>query len=174
MRLPVLSLALACTLRTAAIAETEGLPVPTEPWQQRVVRQAEDTTCAAAALANILRFQMGIEIAEADIVSDMLGERSLQDIRRNGGFSLGDVLGFVEGLGLSGRGERGLGLGALGDRLPAIVQTTTEGDAHHFVVVLRREGDRFAVADPATGGRWMTASELATLWTGIVFVVLSP
>jgi predicted double-glycine peptidase len=149
-------------------------PPVRDAWQAQVVLQSADITCAPAALANLLRFQMGLEVAEADIVAAMLRGRSLEDIRARGGFSLAEVLEVAEALGLTGRGERLGATDALGGRLPAIVQLDAAGGAHHFVVVLWQEGDRFAVADPASGGRWIGAETLGGMWTGIAFFLGAP
>lgn len=173
------ALAMACAsvqstvgLAEAGLAETGTQARMSLDWQDRVTRQTEDVTCLAAALSTLLRFQLALEITEAEIVSAMLDGRLLPKMREQGGFSLGDALGFLEERGYSGWGERGLELETLAKRLPAIVQVATTGPtagANHFVVVLQTTGDHFAVADPATGGQWMRSSELAERWTGIAF-----
>lgn len=163
------------SIALAAPATTSGaeIPVhgPTATWQTRVILQTEDVTCLPAALANLLRFRFGLEVDQSRIVAEMRGGRSLSDIRAQGGFSLGDGLDVLAARGLSAWGEDGLDLAELGARLPAILQTETQGGAFHFVAVLARDGERFAVADPATGGSWMTAGALRARWTGIAFFV---
>lgn len=172
MRCAAIAIACASAQAPMGLAETGDHVRMSLDWRDRVTRQTEDVTCLAAALSTLLRFQLAREIPEADIVSAMLGDRGLPQIRVQGGFSLGDALDFLEQRGYAGWGERGLELEELATRLPAIVQVTTTGTtdaAHHFVVVLHATGGRFAVADPATGGQWLPASHLARRWTGIAF-----
>lgn len=143
-------------------------------WQRLVVLQSTDVTCGAAALASLLRFRLGIDIPESEITDQMLAGRPLDAIRARGGFSLLDLADFASARGLSSRGERGLDLAELKKRLPAIVPLNTADAPAHFVVVLWAEGDRFALADPATGGRWIAAPDLAPVWPGIAFIVTRP
>ncbi|MGP1357301.1 cysteine peptidase family C39 domain-containing protein [Roseicyclus sp.] len=175
-RLPVRRVLLSIALAAHASPSGAETPLggPADAWQARVILQTEDVTCLPAALANLLRFRFGLEVDQSRLVAEMLGGRSLSDIRAQGGFSLGDGLEVVAARALSAWGEGGLGLDELGARLPAILQTETEGGALHFVTVLAREGELFAVADPATGGSWMTAGALGARWTGIAFFVTEP
>lgn len=140
-------------------------------FEHSVIRQSEDYTCGAAALANLLRFQFGLTLAEEAIVRDMLGSRSSDMIRRRGGFTLLDMADFAAARGYAATGERNLELADLTLRLPAIIQVDVTGDTSHFIVVLEKRGGRFAVADPATGGLWLPAEDLARRWSGIAFVL---
>jgi uncharacterized protein len=175
-RIPMRRVLISLLLAFPAPVATADAVVPPggTGWQAQVIRQTEDVTCLPAALASLLRFRFGREVGQDRIVAEMLGGRSLSQIRAQGGFSLGDALDFVEAHDLSARGEDGLEPSDLEGRLPAILQTQADGGGLHFVVVLAREGELFAVADPASGGTWMTATALRSRWTGIAFFVTEP
>lgn len=161
-------LAVALTLSWQSNARADTLIYE---FDRYVVRQSTEFTCGPAALSTILQFQFGVEIGEVAIIDAMRGGRSLSAIEAQGGFSLLDIVDFAESHGFHAWGERHLDIDALTARLPAIVPVASSGDTLHFLVILERRADRFAVADPARGGRWVKPDELMVLWSGIALFI---
>lgn len=136
-----------------------------------VIRQSKDYTCGAAALANLFRFQFGQSVTEGMVLRQMAASRSHAAIRARGGFSFLDMADYAATHGYLAKGEGNLSLDQLTARLPAIIQVDTQRDAAHFIVVLERQGEYFAVADPAKGGLLLQAEDLAARWTGAALVL---
>lgn len=136
-----------------------------------MVRQEQDFTCGAAALATILQYVFGRPIAEREIIRNML-EYTDAKIAQERGFSLLDMKNYLERVGLRGRGYRIDSSSLVTIKIPVIaLQQTTQGYAH-FVVVKRVYGGIVYIADPALGHRQMPVDEFVAAWNGIVFAVL--
>lgn len=163
----------ACALLTLMAAPSLAAGAPAEDWEAHIVLQAQDVTCGAAALAMLLSLEVGEHVSEAEIVDAMLRGRTMEAIREGGGFSLLDLLLYVESRGLAAVGEDALALSDLAERTPAIVPIN-DGGQPHFVVVAGSRAGRFAVADPARGPRWIDESEFARIWSGIAFALRLP
>lgn len=135
-----------------------------------MVRQQYDYTCGAAALATILQQTFGRRIGEQEIIRDMLAHTD-PEIVRSRGFSMLDMKGYVERIGLRGRGYQ-IDAKTLPDvSIPVIALQTTRGYAH-FVVVKRIRHGVVYLADPALGHRQLSIDEFVAGWNGIVFAVL--
>jgi predicted double-glycine peptidase len=144
---------------------------------RNLVRQEFDFSCGAASLATLLRFGLGDEVTEAQILTEMFDSLSedAQAIRRTEGFSLLDLQ----------RVARARGYDAEGFRLrpeqlpilagPVIVFIEARGYAH-FAVLRGIHGDRAHLADPSRGNIRMPVYAFLDDWLqddgrGIVFVV---
>lgn len=135
-----------------------------------IVRQQQDFTCGAAALATILQQMFGRATSEQDIIDDMLAHTD-PALARSRGFSMLDMKDYLERAGLRGRGYR-IGADALQTiRIPVIALQTTRGYAH-FVVVKRVHAGIVHIADPVLGHRQLPLDEFVAAWNGIVFAVL--
>lgn len=137
---------------------------------QNMVRQKQDFTCGAAALATILQYMFGKEITEQEIIHNMLANTDPKIVQERG-FSLLDMKNYVERIGLRGRGYRIDGTTLHTLKIPVIALQTTRGFAH-FVVVKRVHGGMVYIADPALGHRQLPIDEFTAAWNGIVFAVL--
>jgi len=139
--------------------------------QENVVVQQWDTSCGAAALATLLKYQHGLAVSEKEIAEAMLRRTDHLKVKVRGGFSLLDLKRYADAQGLEGLGYMNLGLGNLIDMAPAIVPVVVRGYPH-FVVVRGRVGDRVLIADPAFGNRTMDAKAFEQAWQGnIGFIV---
>src|SRR5690606_11882786 len=72
---------------------------------RHLVRQKNDYSCGAAALATILRYAYHLDADEDTVIEGMLAV-SDPEIVRERGFSLLDIKRYVESLGMRGRGYR--------------------------------------------------------------------
>ena len=142
-----------------------------EMRQKNVVVQQWDTSCGAAALATLLKYQHGLDVSEKQIAEAMLRTGDALKVKVRGGFSLLDLKRYADASGLEGVGFLQLGLDDLIGMAPAIVPVTTRGYPH-FVVVRGRAGGKLLIADPAYGNRTMDVAAFESAWTqNIGFIV---
>lgn len=135
--------------------------------QQNVVVQNWDLSCAAAALATILRYQFGEPVTERSVALGLVNRPEYlanpELIRLRRGFSMLDMKRFVEGLGFQGIGLGQLGLEDLVARAPIIVPVDVFGYPH-FVVFRGATGRRVLLADPAFGNITVSRREFLAAW----------
>lgn len=142
-----------------------------EMRQKNVMVQEWDTSCGAAALGTLLKYQHGLAVSEKQIAEAMLRTGDALKVKVRGGFSLLDLKRYADASGLEGVGFLQLGLDDLVGMAPAIVPITTRGYPH-FVVVRGRAGDKVLIADPAFGNRTMEVEAFQSAWTqNIGFIV---
>lgn len=136
---------------------------------QNVVRQEQDFSCGAAALATLLQYYYLDEVSEREILEAMiaLGDRDL--IRRQG-FSMLDMQNYARSRGYQTRGYK-IGASVLEQlAIPAITIVNTRGYSHFVVLKGARDG-RVYLADPALGHRAMPMDEFVQSWPGAVLFV---
>lgn len=140
--------------------------------QDRVVVQAWDLSCGAAALATLLNYQLGDAVTEKEIARGLIErEEYLEDpdlVRFRQGFSLLDLKRFVDG-----RGYRGVGLGKmviddLRSSAPVMVPVSFNG-YNHFVIFrgiaeTTSGRSRVLLSDPAFGNRTMLLEDFEAAW----------
>jgi len=144
---------------------------------QNVVKQRFDFSCGAAALATILRYGFGEAVNEADILTELFGlltDEELDTVRRTG-FSLLHLQRVAQARGYQAQGFR-----LAPDQLPqlggpVIVFVEPRG-YEHFAVLRGVRGDRVYLADPSRGNMRMPAYAFLKDWLrddgrGIIFVV---
>lgn len=151
----------------------EAAPVRSllEMRQENVVVQQWDTSCGAAALATLLRYQHGLGDSEKEIAEAMLRVTDPLKVRVRGGFSLLDLKRYADARGLQGVGYMNLSLDNLMALGPAVVPIMTRGYPH-FVIVRGRSDDKVLLADPAFGNRTMDADAFGNAWQGSIgFIV---
>jgi predicted double-glycine peptidase len=138
-----------------------------EARQQYVVLQQYDLSCAAAALATVLRYQHGEVLTERDVAIGLISReeylRSPDLVRLQQGFSLLDMTRFAERLGYAPEGYGGLDFEDLLPLAPAIVPIRMKG-YNHFVVFRGAMGNTVLLADPAYGNRTMTRDRFSSVW----------
>ena len=162
---------LVCVAWGAALGAEEPVRSLREIRQENVVVQQWDTSCGAAALATLLRYQHGLAVSEKKIAEAMLRRSDPLKVKTRGGFSLLDLKRYADGQGLEGAGYMNLGLDDLLDMAPAIVPVVVRGYPH-FVVVRGKAHDKILIADPAFGNRTMDVRSFQKAWQGpIAFVV---
>jgi hypothetical protein len=168
MRWQLLSMGLLCFASVAVAAPVRSL---LEMRQQNVVVQQWDTSCGAAALATLLKYQHGLPVTEKEVAEAMLRTGNALKVKVRGGFSLLDLKRHADARGLEGVGFLQLDLEDLVGMAPAIVPITTRGYPH-FVVVRGLADGKVLLADPAFGNRTMDVPAFRSAWSeNIAFVV---
>ena len=125
-----------------------------EKRHHNVVLQQWELSCAAAALATILRYQHGIPATERSVALGMLNREEYVSnpelLRIRQGFSLLDLKRYVDNLGYQGLGLGQLTFQDLTDHAPIIVPVVLQGYPH-FVIFRGTTSNSVLVADPAFG-----------------------
>ncbi len=141
--------------------------------RENVIVQQWDASCAAAALATLLTYQLGDAVSEKAVAQALLGKTDPLRVRHRGGFSLLDLKRYAEARGFRAEGYVGVSLDQLAELGPAIVPVVLDRYPH-FVVFRGRIGDRILIADPAYGNRSVEVEAFEKAWHKIVFVVDRP
>jgi hypothetical protein len=138
-----------------------------ETRQQHVVMQQWELSCAAAALATVLRYQFGMPVTERSVALGLIDRKEyLQNpdlVRIRQGFSLLDLKRFVDRLGYQGIGLGQLRLSDLLERAPIIVPVNLRGYPH-FVVFRGATSDTVLLADPAFGNTSLSVDKFRDGW----------
>ena len=138
-----------------------------ERRHEHVVLQQWELSCAAAALATVLRYQFGVPVTERSVAlglinrAEYIADPDVVRIRR--GFSLLDLKRFVDGLGYEGVGLGQLDLSHLRERAPIIVPVNFQGYPH-FVVFRGATSNSVLLADPAFGNVTMPIHKFMDGW----------
>jgi uncharacterized protein len=156
---------LLCVAWSAALGAEEPVRSLREIRQEKVVVQEWDTSCGAAALATLLRYQHGLALSEKQIAEAMLRRTDPLKVKTRGGFSLLDLKRYADRQGLEGVGYMKLELDDLLEMAPAITPVVVRGYPH-FVVVRGKAGDKVLIADPAFGNRTMDVRSFEKAWQG--------
>lgn len=164
------SLVLSLTASGCLQARTEGRsPVRSllEARHERVVVQAWDLSCGAAALATLLNYQHGDPVSEREVAAGLIRRDAYianpDLVRARHGFSLLDLKRYVDARGYQGIGYGKLTLDDLVERAPAMVPVELKG-YKHFVVFRGARGNRVLLADPAFGNRTMLVARFEDAW----------
>ena len=167
-----LSLGLLCLAPFAGAQDAAPVRSLLEMRQKNVVVQQWDTSCGAAALATLLKYQHGLPGSEKEIAEAMLRTGDALKVKVRGGFSLLDLKRHADALGLEGVGFLQLDLDDLVGMAPAIVPIVTRGYPHFVVVRGLNAKGRVDIADPGFGNRTMSVRDFEAAWQdGIGFVV---
>jgi predicted double-glycine peptidase len=160
-----------CLAWTTSLGAAEPVRSLREIRQANIVIQQWDTSCGAAALATLLKYQHGLQVSEKEIAEAMLRVTDPLKVKVRGGFSLLDLKRYADARGLEGVGYMKLDLDDLIDFAPAIVPVDVRGYPH-FVVVRGKTDDKILIADPAFGNRTMDVQTFQSAWQGnIGFIV---
>ncbi len=156
-------------LASEAVSPVRALPVRSleEIRHHNVVLQQWELSCAAAALATILRYQYGVPVTERSVAlgliarSEYISNPDLVRIRR--GFSLLDLKRYVDGQGYEGVGLGQLEFSDLLTQAPLIVPVDLQGYPH-FVVFRGATSREVLLADPAFGNVTMSIEKFMDGW----------
>jgi len=161
---------LVCVAGSAAVG-ADPVRSLREIRQEKVVVQQWDTSCGAAALATLLKYQHGLAVTEKGIAEAMLRRSDPLKVKTRGGFSLLDLKRYADRQGLEGVGYMNAGLDDVLDMVPALVPVVVRGYPH-FIVVRGKLEDKVLIADPAFGNRTMDVRSFEKAWQGgIAFIV---
>lgn len=154
---------------TALKADTSAPSVRSviEARHENVVLQKWELSCAAAALATILRYQYGVPVTERSVALGLINrEEYLANpdlVRIRQGFSFLDLKRYVDDLGYEGIGLGQLELEDLLLRAPIIVPVNLQGFPH-FVVFRGATKKLVLLADPAFGNITMSKAKFFNGW----------
>jgi len=164
-----LLLAVCLCFGTTGLAADAVPPVRSvlELRQDNVVLQQWELSCAAAALATLLRYQHGIPATERSVALGLINRQEYLEnpelVRLRQGFSFLDLKRFVATLGYEGIGLGQLTLRDLLERAPVIVPVNLRGYPH-FVVFRGATKNRVLLADPAFGNITLTIDKFLNGW----------
>jgi len=131
------------------------------------VLQQWELSCAAAALATILRYQYGDPVTERSVALGLINReeylRNPNLVRLRQGFSMLDLKRFVDGVGYEGVGLGQLSLSDLIERAPIIVAVKLQGFPH-FVVFRGATAHTVLLADPAFGNTTLSVDKFNDAW----------
>lgn len=138
-----------------------------EMRQQNVVLQQWDLSCAAAALATILRYQFDEPVTEHSVALGLIRRAEYianpDLVRLRQGFSLLDLKRYVDSVGYMGIGLGQMEYADLLDRAPAIVPVNLQGYPH-FVVFRGATDTTVLLADPAFGNTTLSVEKFIDGW----------
>ena len=138
-----------------------------EKRHQNVVLQQWELSCAAAALATILRYQHGIPATERNVALGLINRKEYLSnpelIKIRQGFSLLDLKRYVDKLGYQGLGLGQLTLSDLIEHAPIMVPVTLQGYPH-FVVFRGATENSVLLADPAFGNVTLPTYKFLDAW----------
>ena len=138
-----------------------------ETRRENVVLQQWDLSCAAAALATILRYQHGVPVTERSVALGLVDRTEYIDnpelIRLRQGFSLLDLKRYTDAIGYQGIGLGQLAFDDLVARAPMIVPVNLRGYPH-FVVFRGATANEVLLADPAFGNVAMSIGKFVNAW----------
>lgn len=152
-----------------ATAATAWAPVTSlqEMRTRNVVLQQWELSCAAAALATVLRYQYGLPVTERSVALGLINRPEYfanpDLVRRRQGFSLLDMKRYTARLGYRGIGLGGLSFSDLLQRAPLIVPVNAAGYPH-FVVFRGASAGSVLLADPAFGNVTLSRSTFIQSW----------
>lgn len=154
---------------TGVSADAVRKPVKSilEMRQEHVVLQQWELSCAAAALATILRYQYGEPVTERSVALGLISREEYLNnpdlVRLRQGFSLLDLKRYVEKIGYQGIGFGDMTLADLFARAPLIVPINLQGYPH-FVVFRGGSGNTIVLADPAFGNVTVSKEKFVDGW----------
>jgi len=138
-----------------------------ESRQHNVVLQQWELSCAAAALATVLRYQYDVPVTERSVALGLINrEEYLENsdlVRLRRGFSLLDMKRYVDGLGYEGAGLGQLAFADLLELAPIIVPVNLQGFPH-FVVFRGAALNTVLLADPAFGNVTLSREKFLRGW----------
>jgi uncharacterized protein len=136
-----------------------------------VVRQRDDFSCGAAAVATILKYAYKRDVSEVEVLRGMLAVSDAAQVRQRG-FSMLDMRNYLETQGLQGTGFKVSGEQLYNVRVPVIVLLNVNGYEHFVVMRKATPGDVY-LADPALGNRAIPFDTFLRDWQRrIIFSVI--
>ncbi|MDX1590018.1 MAG: C39 family peptidase [Oleiphilaceae bacterium] len=140
---------------------------------RNLVRQAYDYSCGAASLTTILRYYLGVEADERQVMEALLRYGETERIVQRRAFSLLDMKRLMTAMGFPSGGFRAELKDLAELDHPAIVPIQYAGFEHFVVVREIRDGRVFA-ADPAVGNISFTISRFREVWADNVLFIVFP
>jgi hypothetical protein len=139
--------------------------------QERVVKQKYDYSCGSAALATLLKYHMGEDFQEQQVIQGLLQHGDSRRIAERRAFSLLDMKKFVNVLGYQGAGYKADMEDLKTLQEPCIVPIKLF-EYRHFAVLKGVYKNHIFLADPWRGNISFTLSEFEEMWyENVIFIV---
>ena len=153
---------------------THDITALSEIEKRRIVKQNYDYSCGSAALATLLKFHLGENFTEQQVIQGLLRHGDVRRIQERRAFSLLDMKKFVAALGYEANGYKAeLSDLASSEYWPCIVPIKFFG-YRHFVVVKGIHKGHVFVADPWRGHSSYTTAQFEEIWyQNVMFLVSS-
>ncbi|MFZ3209551.1 MAG: C39 family peptidase [Geobacteraceae bacterium] len=139
--------------------------------EDHFIKQKFDFSCGSAALATLLRFYLGEELTEKQVIQGLLKYGDAEQISKRRAFSLLDMKMFVKALGYEGEGYKVdlEELKTLGK--PCIVRIKIY-EYNHFSILKGVYKGHVFLTDPWRGDISFTVDEFEDMWFDkIIFMV---
>ncbi|WP_166265747.1 C39 family peptidase [Marinobacter caseinilyticus] len=140
---------------------------------RNIVRQAYDYSCGSAALTTVLKFYLGRNLDERQVMEGLLHYGESERIVERRAFSMLDMKRLVTALGYPAGGFRASIEDLKELDHPAIVPIQHAG-FKHFVVLRAIRDDRVFLADPSVGNISFTVNQFADKWDDNVLFIVFP
>ncbi len=158
------------------VAQTE-LRLNIEPASEislrHVVKQKYDYSCGSAALATILKYQLGEKFSETQVIHGLLRYGDKEKIAERRAFSLLDMKKFMDILGYESVGYRANIKDLEKLNMPCIIPIELFG-YRHFTVFKGMYKDHVFIADPYQGVSSYSSDKFQELWHENVIFVIYP
>lgn len=156
---------------SSAVKIRQDLSPILESKYSQVVKQRFDYSCGSAALSTLLRYYLGENLTEEEVIKGLItyGDPKLIEQRR--AFSLLDMKRLVEALGYTGNGYKAEISDLKTLNGPCIIPINVY-QYIHFVVFKGIYGDHIFFADPFQGNSSYTLKKFSEIWhQNTIFVV---
>jgi len=140
---------------------------------RNIVRQAYDYSCGSAALTIVLKYYLGRNFQERQVMEGLLHYGESDRIVHRRGFSMLDMKRLVTALGFPAGGFKAELKDLMELDHPAIVPIHYAG-FKHFVVVKTIKDGRVFIADPSRGNITFTLQSFKEKWDQNVLFVIFP
>ena len=139
---------------------------------RHVVKQQEDYSCGAAALATLLIYYFGEDTSEKQVLTLLESELSEQDkkMKTQRGFSLLDLKRVAQKKGYRAAGYK-VTMSQLAKVTAPIMVFLEPLGYKHFAVYRGMDQGRIYIADPARGNLLMSIGRFLDEWSGVIFVL---
>ena len=137
-----------------------------------VIKQQEDYSCGAAALATLMIYYFGDETSEKEILDLLRGHLTVEEKEQKSkrGFSLLDLKQIALQKGYQAAGFK-LTMSQLAQVAAPLIVFLEPMGYKHFAVYRGFDRGRVYLADPARGNLRMGLGQFLDEWSGIVFVL---
>ncbi|MDY6854021.1 MAG: C39 family peptidase [Thermodesulfobacteriota bacterium] len=140
---------------------------------ENIIKQLYDYSCGSAALATVLRYYLGEEVSERQVINGLVRYGDAKMIEKRRGFSLLDMKKFVNVLGYEGVGYKAEIADLLTLDYPFILPIEIL-NRRHFVVFKGIYKDHVFVADPSLGNMSISMASFKKMWYKDVLFVVYP
>lgn len=144
---------------------------------KNMVRQSNDVSCGAAALATILNYFYDETVTEESVMGGVmttLSNVSDKEKIEKEGFSLLELKRYAEKLGYASNGYRLEDVQRLAQLPVPVIGLVNVRGYNHFVAIKGVREGKVYLADPAFGNSTRPVDGFSQEWNGIVLVVLHP